>query len=250
MQYRFWKWHQGCCFWKLEVPKQNQLDISTSKSGPRMVCFVHLWLQNVLRATTPCTFSTSQLPKALRSWGVCAFWLRNALRVTTACNFWSLISPDGSALAAFASLLFDHPEPQNIGKTSFLPFRMPWSSFYWSSFDWLFLFWLFLFSASSHLCCFICPYCRKFCLLNFLLPNTVEYSWDTRVFSGCLRILSVSKVASVSHTRIRACGIITGFLGVKPWKRPESQRNQSKFSTPHHSGPEPHHTDSCQIIPV
>ena len=35
------------------------------------------------------------------------------------------ISPDGSALAAFASLLFDPPEPQNIGKTSFLPFRMP-----------------------------------------------------------------------------------------------------------------------------
>ena len=76
-------------------------DISTSKSGPRMVCFVHLdlemcfapqrralfrhlnfqkwsengvfctfWLQNVLRATTACTFSTSQLPKVVRSWCV------------------------------------------------------------------------------------------------------------------------------------------------------------------------------------
>ena len=74
-------------------------DISTSKSGPRMVCFVHFhfemcfapqrralfqhlnvqkWseplsffkhilLPNVLRATTPCTFSTSQLPKVVRS---------------------------------------------------------------------------------------------------------------------------------------------------------------------------------------
>ena len=73
-------------------------DISTSKSGPRMVCFVHFdfkmcfapqrralfrhlnfqkWsengvfcafrLQNVLRATTACTFSTSQLPKVVRS---------------------------------------------------------------------------------------------------------------------------------------------------------------------------------------
>ena len=28
------------------------------------------WLQNVLRATTACTFSTSQLPKVVRSWGV------------------------------------------------------------------------------------------------------------------------------------------------------------------------------------
>ena len=72
-------------------------DIATSKSGPRM-CFVHFdlemcfapqrralfrhrnfqkwsdhgvfctfWLQNVLRATTACTFSTSQLPKVVRS---------------------------------------------------------------------------------------------------------------------------------------------------------------------------------------
>ena len=69
-------------------------DVATSKSGPRMVCFVHFYfkmcsapqwralfphsnfqkssetdvfchflLQNVLRATTACTFSTSQLPK-------------------------------------------------------------------------------------------------------------------------------------------------------------------------------------------
>ena len=73
-------------------------DIWTSKSGTNMVCFVHFdlemcfapqrralfrhrnfqkwsengvlctfWLQNVLRATTACTFSTSQLPKVVRS---------------------------------------------------------------------------------------------------------------------------------------------------------------------------------------
>ena len=76
-------------------------DISASKSGPRMVCFVHFdfemcfaqqrralfrhrncqkWrapgvfctcsLRNVLRATTACTFSTSQLPKVLQDPGV------------------------------------------------------------------------------------------------------------------------------------------------------------------------------------
>ena len=74
-------------------------DISTSKSGPTMVCFAHFdlemcfaphrralfrhlnfqkwrehvvlctfWLGNVLRATTACTFSTSQLPKVVRQW--------------------------------------------------------------------------------------------------------------------------------------------------------------------------------------
>ena len=76
-------------------------DIATSKSGPRPMCFVHFhfemcfaperrtlfrhrnfqkwsepvvfltfWLRNVLRATTACTFSTSQLPKMVRTWCV------------------------------------------------------------------------------------------------------------------------------------------------------------------------------------
>ena len=31
--------------------------------------FWHILLPNLLRATTPCTFSTSQLPKVVRSWG-------------------------------------------------------------------------------------------------------------------------------------------------------------------------------------
>ena len=74
----------------------------------------------------------------------CKFWLGNVLRATTACNFSSLLWPAGSAPAALASLLFDPPEPQIIGKTqcfaTFLPFRASVSSF----------FWLFLFS-SSHL---------------------------------------------------------------------------------------------------
>ena len=172
--------------------------IWTSKSGPRMVCFVHFdfemcfapqrralfrhlncqkwsgagvfctfWLRNVLRATTACTFSRSELPKVVlrmvcfvhfdfemcfapqrrtlfrhlncQKWsgaGVfCTFWLRNVLRVTTACNFSSLIWPAGSAPAALASLLFDPPEPQIIGKTqcfaTFLPFRASASSFFW-----------------------------------------------------------------------------------------------------------------------
>ena len=45
-------------------------DIATSKSGPNVVCFVHFSLGNVLRATTACTFSTSQLPKVVRTWCV------------------------------------------------------------------------------------------------------------------------------------------------------------------------------------
>ena len=149
--------------------------------------FCTFWLGNVLRATTACTFSTSRLPKVVRTmvcfvhfdlemcfapqrralfrhlnfqkWSdplvFCPFWLGNVLRATTACTFSCLIWPAGSAPAALASLLFDPPEPQIIGKTqwiaTFLPFRASASSFFWSC-----LFWLF-----SPLL-FNCPYCRKF----------------------------------------------------------------------------------------
>ena len=144
------------------------------------VVFCAFWLRNVLRATTACTFSTSEPPKVARTCGVlyiltwtcasrhngvhffdistsksaprppvfntfdfqmcfapqrralfrhlnfqkwsenvfCTFWLGNVLRATTACNFSSLIWPAGSAPAALASLLFDPPEPQIIGKNT------------------------------------------------------------------------------------------------------------------------------------
>ena len=76
-------------------------DISTSNSGPRMVCFVHFHLE------------------------MCFAPQRRAI-------FSSLLWPAGSAPAALASLLFDPPEPQIIGKTqcfaTFLPFRASVSS--------------------------------------------------------------------------------------------------------------------------
>ena len=43
-------------------------DSSTSNSGPRFVRCVHF----ELRSTRPCTFSTSQIPKVVRSW--CALY--------------------------------------------------------------------------------------------------------------------------------------------------------------------------------
>ena len=123
-------------------------------------------LTNVLRATTACTLSTSQLPKVVREWCVfCTFWLRNVLRATTACTFSSLW-PDGSAPAALASLLFDPPEPQNIGKTqcfaTFLPFCAPelLSSDSLPSLVFSLLLFSSLWLFPSLL--FICPYCRKF----------------------------------------------------------------------------------------
>ena len=137
-----------------------------------LVSFLHFWLRNVLRATTACTFSTSQLPKVLRTWSAFSFFTANMLRATTACNFSSLIWPDGSAPAALASLLFDPPEPQIIGETpcfgTFLPFRASASSFFW-----LFLFSdllssTLLFSLTLPISAFHLSILSEVWLLNFL----------------------------------------------------------------------------------
>ena len=54
-------------------------------SDPEVFCT--FWLGNVLRATTACTFSTSQLPKVSEHGVLCTFWLPNVLRATTPCTF-------------------------------------------------------------------------------------------------------------------------------------------------------------------
>ena len=116
-------------------------DISTSKSGPRMVCFVHLTWKCASRHNGIHFFD-----KWSGAGVFCTFFL-----------FMPLLWPAGSAPAALASLLFDPPEPQIIGKTqcfaTFLPFRAPGSSFFWLFFFfWSSLFYSSLLSDSSRLC--------------------------------------------------------------------------------------------------
>ena len=102
-------------FW---LPNVHFFDISTAKSGPELVCFVHFDFEMCF---APQFFDISTSKNMVRSWYalgmLCTFWLRHVLRATTAFNFSSLIWPAGSAPAALASLLFDPPEPQTIGKT-------------------------------------------------------------------------------------------------------------------------------------
>ena len=205
----FQKWREHLVlltFWLRNVLRAAMACTFSTSQLPRvvrvMVCFVHVdfemcfapqrralfrhgnfqkWserevifafsLANVLCATTACTFSTSQFPKVVRACGVCTFWLGNVLRATPACNFSSLIWPAGSAPAALASLLFDPPEPQIIGKHSvsrlsylFAHLHLLSSDSFSSVIFSLLLFSLLLLSSlwlfSSLL--FICPYCRKF----------------------------------------------------------------------------------------
>ena len=176
----FWQGAQS-----LAPARQN--DASTSKSGAYNLVLCTCLLRNVLRATTACTFSTSQLPKVVRSWCVLyiltskcasrhngvhffdiatsksglnvrcflAFSIANVLRATMACNFSSLIWPAGSAAAALASLLFDPPEPnhwKNKVFRDFPAFSRTWILFLrrLSLFDRLSS--SLLLSDSSHLC--------------------------------------------------------------------------------------------------
>ena len=102
-------------------------DISTSKSGPNVVCFLHFdfdmcsapqprtlfrhrnfrnfqkcseaevlckfSLRNVLHATTACTFSTSQLPKAVRSWGAFSILTSKCASPHNDVHFFDILTP-------------------------------------------------------------------------------------------------------------------------------------------------------------
>ena len=125
--------------------------ISTSKTAPNPSVFNTFYFQMCFAPQPRALFQHLNFQKWSDPEVLCTFSLRNRLRATTACNCSSLISPDVSAPAALASLLFNPPEPQNHEKTqcfaTFLPFRAPASSFLWS-----FLFWLFsLLTAFSSL---------------------------------------------------------------------------------------------------
>ena len=127
-------------------------DISTSKSGPDLVCLVRFAFEVCFAPQRRALFRHLNFQKWPGPGMLCTFWLRNVLRATTACNFSSLIWPAGSAPAALASLLFNPPEPQIIGKTQFrvyptfsricifflLTLSLLWSSLFFSSLLWLF----------------------------------------------------------------------------------------------------------------
>ena len=90
-------------------------DISTSKSGPTLRCFLHFDFEMCFLPQRRALFRHLNFQKRSDTEVLCTFWLRNVLRATTAS---SLIWPDGSAPAALASLLFDPPEPQIIRKNT------------------------------------------------------------------------------------------------------------------------------------
>ena len=120
-------------------------DISTSKSVPNVVCFCTFWLGNVLRATTACTFSTSQFLKATGRWAAlyiftwkCAsrhngvpFFISHLARWLRTHRFSEPTFPHFSTLRSHKSV-----EKHSVSRLSYL-FRTPGSSFFWLFFDFL-----------------------------------------------------------------------------------------------------------------
>ena len=76
---------------------------STSKSGPNLVCFVHFDLEMCFAPQRRALFRQLNFQKWSGAEVLWTFRLGNVLRATTACNFSSLIWPAGSAPAALAS---------------------------------------------------------------------------------------------------------------------------------------------------
>ena len=117
-------------------------------------CFVHFDLE-MGRNTTACTFSTSQLPKVVRTWGVFSFFICKCASRHNGVLFISHLAR-WLRTCRFSEPTFRPSRATNHWKTqcfaTFLPFRASASSFLW-----LFLFSdilasPLLFSDSSHLC--------------------------------------------------------------------------------------------------
>ena len=190
-------------------------NISTSKSGPRIVCFVHFDLETCFAPQRCALFRHRNFQKWPGAGVSCTFWFRNVLRATTACTFSSLIWPDGSTPAALASLLFDPPEPQIIGKiqcfATFLPFHA-----YASSFFWLFLFShllsTLLFSLTLPLSAFHLSISSEVWLLNYLRLQikTMKVIYDYYRYKLIITIDNQRSMTTlmIMFNRYQTCGCL------------------------------------------
>ena len=143
--------------------------------------FCTFWLRNVLRATTACTFSTSQLQKVPRTWGVFSFFIckcasrHNGVQfcishlaswLRTRCFSEPTFRPSGATLETHSVsrlfYLFAHLDLLSSGSSFF------WDFLFFEALSFLIFFLLsssLLFSSLRWLLpplLFICQYCRKF----------------------------------------------------------------------------------------
>ena len=139
-------------------------------SGAGVFCTV--WLRNVLRATTACTFSTSQPPKAFRMWGAFSFFTCKCASRHNGVHFFISQLARWLRTRRFSESTFRPSEATNHWKnTVFRDF--PTFLRIWASFFWLFLFShllssTLLFSLTLPISAFHLSILSEVWLLNFL----------------------------------------------------------------------------------
>ena len=131
------------------------------------VVFCTFWLRNVLRATTACTFSTSQLPKVVRTWGAFSFFTCKCASRHNGVQFFISHLARWLRTRRFSEPTFrpsgatNHGKNTSVSRLSYLFAHLHLlSSDSFSS-----LLFSLLLSSSLWLfpsLLFICPYCRKF----------------------------------------------------------------------------------------
>ena len=168
----FQKWSENgvlYTFWLGKCASRHNgvhfFDISTSKSGPNLVCFVHFDLEMCFVPQQRGLFRHLNCQKWSENGVFCTFWLGNVLRATTACNFSSRLA-SWLRTRRFSEPTFRPSGASNHWKNTvfrdFPTFSRICIFFLLTLSLLLFSLLIFLFSLPLPCSAFICPYCRKF----------------------------------------------------------------------------------------
>ena len=173
-------------------------DISTSKSGPKLMCFVHFHLKMCFSPQRRAIFQHLNFKKWSEPDMFCTFSLENVLLATAACNFWFLLWPHDSAPAALTSLLFDS-HTNHWKNTAFRDFSNIWRGWIFFLLTFALLHLLSSDFTSSHLL-FICFSTLHIVgSLLFKLPSIISAESNVLLMTGPVLAHSFARFSKISH---------------------------------------------------
>ena len=187
-----------------------RLFLCAQKWSEHGVCFGNVYFQMSFAPQSRALFQHLNFQKCSDNQVLLAFLLQNVLRATTACNFSSLRWTDGSTPATLASLLFEPPEPQHINtlekhsvsRLFYLfvrldllssDFSLLWSSFFFPSLPWFFP------PPLLHLSLLSEVWLRSFRARRTSHSTTSYYEACTEYFPVLLRTTKLHKYFQVLH---------------------------------------------------
>ena len=100
-------------------------DISSAKSGPHLVCFVHFDLE-MRFATTACTFSTSQVPKVVRTWCVLCILTWKCASCHNGVHFFNISTSKSAPSTMFCTVLTCKCASRHNGVQFFISHLASW----------------------------------------------------------------------------------------------------------------------------